>query len=90
MNARALADLLKDVNLGSVISPLTTTTVKLPPGQQIDWGNLPLTGWVNDEQRAKWKEEGKCEECGTLLPMSIHGLCECPSHPAKLPEGFKQ
>jgi hypothetical protein len=39
----------------------------------------------NEEQRKKWKEEGRCEECGTLRPMSIWGLGECPNHPAPPP-----
>ncbi len=33
------------------------------------------------DQKKKWKEEGRCEECGTLRPMSIHGLLDCPDHP---------
>lgn len=35
----------------------------------------------NSEQKAKWKKEGRCEECGDLLPMSIWGLGDCPKHP---------
>jgi hypothetical protein len=34
-----------------------------------------------DEQKKKWKEEGRCEECGHLREMSIHGLLDCPYHP---------
>ena len=41
-------------------------------------------------KREERKREGRCEECGALLPMSIHGLGECPSHPKPLPPNFKQ
>ncbi len=47
-------------------------------------------GYVSDEDRKKRKEAGQCEECGTLLPMSIHGMGECPHHPKPLPPGHKQ
>ncbi len=46
--------------------------------------NQTMPEWFfgsNEEQKKKWKEEGKCEECGLLLPMSIHGLGDCPQHP---------
>lgn len=35
----------------------------------------------SDDQKKKWKDEGRCQECGHLLPMSIWGLGECPYHP---------
>ncbi len=36
------------------------------------------------------KKEGRCEECGELLPISVHGLGECKQHPKPLPPDFKQ
>ena len=43
-----------------------------------------------EDERKKRRENGDCEECGKPLPMSIHGLLECPDHPKPLPPGFKQ
>lgn len=45
-----------------------------------------VSTYSNDDQKKKWKEEGRCQECGTLLPMSVWGLGECPNHPAPPPE----
>ena len=44
-------------------------------------GDYGHNSYTSDDQKKKWKEEGRCEECGTLLPMSIWGLGECPNHP---------
>lgn len=35
--------------------------------------------------REQRKKEGRCQECGDLLPMSIHGLLDCPKHPSAPP-----
>lgn len=39
-----------------------------------------------EEERAKRKATGCCEECGKLLPMSIWGLGDCPEHPKEVPQ----
>ncbi len=58
----------------------------LPNGTQLNldalyMGDYGYDSHVSDEQKQKWKNEGRCQECGTLLPMSIWGLGECPQHP---------
>jgi hypothetical protein len=49
------------------------------PGWLGTWGEQPEP--VSDYQKKTWKDEGRCQECGTLLPISIWGLGECPNHP---------
>jgi hypothetical protein len=70
---------------GTIAASKKTEQLSLPNGWYVD-----QNAWVDDKQRATWKAEGKCETCGDLLPMSIHGLGECPKHPKQLPPDFKQ
>jgi hypothetical protein len=70
---------------GTLAASKKTEQLGLPNGWYVD-----QNAWVDDKQRATWKAEGKCETCGELLPMSIHGLGECPKHPKQLPPDFKQ
>ncbi len=61
------------------------TDQKLPTGTQLDFvGDYPgfWDSGPTQAERIKRKEAGQCQECGTLLPISIWGLGECPSHPA--------
>lgn len=73
------------------------TFEQLPAGaQNKDWFDInsfdinSFDSSPNKEVKAKRKAEGRCEECGELLPMSVHGLGECPQHPTPLPPDFKQ
>lgn len=63
-----------------------TRTTQIGPNDPLPWDGvfqlptgaeqtLPTYTDTLKEQRRK---EGRCEECGELLPMSIHGLLECP------------
>jgi hypothetical protein len=73
---------------------LATKRIPLPGDtitpSQLDWSGVNIGSWITEEQQAKWRAEGRCESCGDLLPMSIHGLGECPKHPKPLDPNFRQ
>lgn len=60
----------------------------VPPGMHNgQW--LDTSQWdasPGADVKAKRRREGRCEECGELLPMTRFGLGECPQHPTEKPE----
>lgn len=73
-----------------LITPVATWA-PLTLGSPVSFPQINFSeGWATDEERAKRKAKGECEECGKLLPMTIFGLGECPDHPKPLPPNHKQ
>lgn len=63
-----------------------SSTFNLPANTQINPIHIyrvadTHTPYSSETLRAERKAEGRCLECGDLLPMSSWGLGECPTHP---------
>jgi hypothetical protein len=49
-------------------------------------GEWLLEPAITDTVKTERKAAGQCEQCGTVRPMSIHGLLDCPNHPTIVTE----
>lgn len=73
-----------EADAGTVTLPngFKFTTPSLNDSHDHFWVSASGSSWgVSEEDKKKRKEEGRCETCGELRPMSIHGLLDCPEHP---------
>lgn len=62
------------------LTTLTLITVDTTPKGAVTNATIAAWGVASQDRRSQLKSEGRCQVCGELLPMSIHGLGGCPVH----------